>query len=327
MTLDREELARLAADTGFRPATLEKAVRLGPLLDEIARHPFLGPKLALKGGTAIQLGLGSPRRLSVDLDLNYIGSERREDMLAERPEVEHEIQRLVRLGGYSVRRSRDEHAGRKFYLDYRSLAGSPDRIEVDLNFLYRVPLADPVERLLWQPGGFPRVRCRVVSDEELWAGKIGACLGRTLPRDLYDVAMLPERSPALVGSARFRALTIAISGVLDHPLHSYGRERLGRVTQDDIERTLRPMLSGDERPEAAVLAGRAWAVLEPMLALSPDEREFTDGLQRGDLRLELLFADDDPLRERLGRHPALRWKVENAHAHAHRASPHDEDRT
>src|SRR6266516_3347087 len=108
MTLDREELTRLAAETGFRPATLEKVVRLGPLLDEIARHPFLAPRLALKGGTAIQLGLGPPRRLSVDLDLNYIGAERREDMLAERPQIEHEIQRLARLGGYSVRLSRDE---------------------------------------------------------------------------------------------------------------------------------------------------------------------------------------------------------------------------
>lgn len=321
MMLDRETLARLSSACGFRPASLEKVLRLGPLLDEIARHPFLGPRLMLKGGTAIQLGLGQPRRLSVDLDFNYIGAEQREAMLSERPQIEQETLRVATARGYVVRTSHDEHAGRKFFLDYRSLAGTPGRVEMDLNFLHRVPLSEPIEREVWQPEGFPRVRCRLAGEEELWAGKIGACLARTLPRDLYDVALLPERSPSLVASQRFRSFTIAHCGVLDHPLHTYGRGRLERVTQDDVERMLHPMLSGDDRPKAETLAADAWAVLEPVLALSDAEREFVDRLQQGDLRLNLLFPDDDPLRDRFERHPALRWKVENARAHARRSSP------
>jgi hypothetical protein len=47
--------------------------------------------LALKGGTALNLMFGSPARLSVDLDFNYIGQEDREGMQADRPEVERAI--------------------------------------------------------------------------------------------------------------------------------------------------------------------------------------------------------------------------------------------
>ena len=40
-------------ETGYRPDTLEKALRLLELLDEIAEDPVLSRHLALKGGTAL----------------------------------------------------------------------------------------------------------------------------------------------------------------------------------------------------------------------------------------------------------------------------------
>lgn len=114
MNLSRDELLQLEAATGFRAATLEKVVRMGAVAREIAAHPFLGPRLVLKGGTAIQLALGAPQRLSVDLDYNYIGQLAREAMLAERPEVEADLLRVARAGRYQVSQSADEHAARKF---------------------------------------------------------------------------------------------------------------------------------------------------------------------------------------------------------------------
>lgn len=52
--------------------------------------------------------------------------------------------------------------------------------------------------------------------------------------------------------------------------------------------------------------------------LSGAEREYCDRLQTGELRLDLLFREHDPLRERLERHPALQWKAENARKHSRR---------
>ncbi len=68
MRLDRTRLIDLAASTGFRQETLEKVDRLIGLLDDVNRHPLLSRVLALKGGTALNLGFGPPSRLSVDLD-------------------------------------------------------------------------------------------------------------------------------------------------------------------------------------------------------------------------------------------------------------------
>ena len=48
-------LQRLASETGYQPGALEKALRLLDLLREIAGDPILADRLALKGGTALNL--------------------------------------------------------------------------------------------------------------------------------------------------------------------------------------------------------------------------------------------------------------------------------
>lgn len=58
----------------FEPRTVDKVERLLDLLDEMERHPSLKGKLALHGGTAINLFMLDVPRLSVDIDVSYIGS-------------------------------------------------------------------------------------------------------------------------------------------------------------------------------------------------------------------------------------------------------------
>ena len=135
MNFSADHIEGLATETGFRSETLEKLIRLGELAADIGRHPLLSRALALKGGTALNLMFGSPARLSVDLDFNYVGYEDRPLMQAERPEVERAIVIIGKGQGYRCQHSRDAHAGRKIYLSYVSSAGTPDRIEVDLNSL------------------------------------------------------------------------------------------------------------------------------------------------------------------------------------------------
>ena len=50
------------------------------ILDGISAHPFLKERLVLKGGTALNLFFFDLPRLSVDIDLNYIGQLDRQDM-------------------------------------------------------------------------------------------------------------------------------------------------------------------------------------------------------------------------------------------------------
>ena len=85
MSPSLEYLERCAGQTGYHVSALEKVVRLGELAGDIARHPFLGNALLLKGGTALNLRFGTPSRLPVDLDFNYLAHLERVNLLADLP--------------------------------------------------------------------------------------------------------------------------------------------------------------------------------------------------------------------------------------------------
>jgi predicted nucleotidyltransferase component of viral defense system len=311
--IDRAELDGLATRDGFLPGSLEKVLRLGELLVEFGRHPLLRVALLLKGGTALNLRDQAPVRLSVDLDFNYVRAETREAMLADRPEIESAITRIARGASYLVQLSAEEHAGRKLFLSYRNAAGLQDRIEVDVNHLHRVPLADPDDVVLWQPGDYPRPRVRQVGLAELAAGKLCAFLDRAAPRDLFDAVRLPAIVGAAWGLQPFRSVFVALAGMLPHSVYSYRPERLERATDAAIEEQLHPMLARRaDAPSGPELRSAAWRVMAPMLDLTDAEREFTDRLQRGELRPELIFGAQPGLAARAARHPGLLWKVENA---------------
>ena len=67
---------------------LEKAARLLAVLNAVREQPFLDGKLVLKGGTALNLFVFDVPRLSVDIDLNYVGNASRDAMLEERPKLD-----------------------------------------------------------------------------------------------------------------------------------------------------------------------------------------------------------------------------------------------
>lgn len=321
MTPDPEFLQRCAAETGFRHAALEKVIRLGEVVDAIGRHPLLGRSLALKGGTALNLAFGPPTRLSVDLDFNFVASADREAMLSAKPAIESTALELGRRLGYRVQQSRDEFAGRKLYLNYRSALGPEDRIEVDLNYLMRLPIGDAASRVLWRPGGLDRPRAAVVSPMELAIGKFLALLDRSLARDLWDVAHLPGELAMVAASTRFRPWFIGMLATLPNQLSSYTRARIeDKVTVTAIEEQLVPMLVGGQAAVAGELMNRAWTVIEPYLNLAEHERAYLDAFSVGELRPDLLFGDDAESASRLGSHPAIRWRLQNIRGYLKKAT-------
>lgn len=314
-----EYLARLVRETNYRIDTLEKVVRLLDLLLEIERHPLLNRVLVLKGGTAINLGFGKPKRLSVDLDFNYIGQLHRDAMLRDRPEVEEAICRIAQMQGYRVQASRQGHAGGKWFLNYQTADNTQDRIEIDLNFLHRLPLLDPVKRRLWSPSD-QSIQVRMLAVEELYAGKVCAMLDRMAPRDLFDMSQMRDLAPHLVNSDLFKTIFVAMSGGLVHPVYTYVQRYEKGVDIADIENQLFPMLTIDKTLEPNVLFRQAWDVVKPLLDLTNSERMFVDELQRGVLKAELLFPNNPAYRERVSKNPMLVWKAQNAAQHVRRES-------
>lgn len=316
MSVSRDYLTSCSTASGYDAAALEKVIRLGELAGDITKHGFLGECLALKGGTALQLCFGPPSRLSVDLDFNYVGSVSREQMLADRPAVEAALTSLASRRGYVITRSRPEHAGGKIFLGYRSALGPPDRVEVDLNFLFRTPLHAPTLRSLWQPADGNQPIVRTVGLTELLVGKLVALLARSAPRDLWDVASLTDEARAELKTEEFRSWFVGIASVLDHPLSTYGIERIGgRLTQSHLDDHLGPMLTKDQTPRVQDLVDSVRSVVAPLLELSRSEQAFVTAVAAGDAPTELLFPDDPQARGVLANHPALAWKLTNVRRH------------
>jgi predicted nucleotidyltransferase component of viral defense system len=316
MNVSLEYLERCSAQTGYPVTPLEKVVRLGEMAGDVARHPFLGSVLVLKGGTALNLCFGPPKRLSVDLDYNYTGHRDREKMLADRPRVEQAVAELARRKRYRVQQSRDAFAGRKIYLIYRSVLGPEERIELDLNFLFRVPIAGTEQGELWQPGELDRPEVRTVGLQELVAGKMLAMLDRGAARDVWDLANLPAPANDVKGLSSFRNWFIALAAILDHPLPTYTLSRIkDLVTERTVVAQLTPMLAVDAPPRADDLVKQAWAMLSEFMTLRPNEAAYIASIERGELRPELLFPDDPEAAQRIAEHPAILWKVTNVRAH------------
>ena len=96
-----ETLARLQRRWPFGLEALETVVRLREVLRAVSEDALLSNRLALKGGTSLNLCFGPLPRLSVDLDFNDIGKADRISAMADRPVVIEALERIGRRGGLS----------------------------------------------------------------------------------------------------------------------------------------------------------------------------------------------------------------------------------
>lgn len=301
---------------GWIPDILERSVRLLLLLEGIDRHPLLHDKLLLKGGTALNLFHLPVPRLSVDIDLNYVGSLDLKETRAQRPEIERALTAVANSQDYGVSLSTEAHAGRKLYLQYTNLSGVQDRLEVDINYLFRLALFPPERRA--SHGLLPgfSVTYPLVNWKELIAGKCMAAIDRGAARDVYDLAKVKPMID--FGDASLRAAVIGLGAVLPHPLHTYADDRFKRMGAKQFETELRPFLRSAEKLNAEQIQLDAAPVLSWMKTLSDHERSYIDAIADGRIEPELVFARDPELCRSLKLHPALLWKIQNVRSHLRR---------
>jgi len=136
---------RLAGRTGFKSDSLEKVYRLMTILERIQTMSELSDSLALKGGTAIQGLVFGFKRLSVDVDLNYIGSLDREIMQKDRAEIREALMILFKDLGYEADRPVSMYAEEQFNIHFKNCGGGADRLKIEINYLERMPVAGTVK--------------------------------------------------------------------------------------------------------------------------------------------------------------------------------------
>ena len=314
-----QTLQRIADDTGHQAGTLEKVIRLLDILQEVAGDTILSERLALKGGTALNVFHLGLDRLSVDIDLNYIGALERSAMEAERPEVEAALNRLLASQGYVVRRQPDEHAGGKWLLRFASALGGNATLELDVNYTARQPLFGATRMPSTALGDVRAERVLVLDLHEIVAGKLVALFDRHAARDLFDA----RRILSLDGLdwKKIKAAMLAFGAC--------GRRDWRTVSIDSIKgdpRELRQKLMiclprgyfADRRAidtwveETVALCREKFAFL---LDLTTAEREFLDCvLDRGEINTDLLDVAPE-IRARMGAMPMLAWKCQNVRKH------------
>jgi len=315
MNLSLEQLVLLSRETGFGGAVLEKVAYLLALLEGLNRHPFLTGKLVLKGGTALNLFLFDVPRLSVDIDLNYIGALDREVMLAERPQIEEAIAAVCQREGLSVQKIPSEHAGGSWNLRYRSVYGNTNTLKIDVVYMYRIPLWQP-HWMDSHPVGTLRAEHILVLDEyELAGGKLCALMARQASRDLFDAhALLTQRG---LDRDKLRLAFVVYGGMNRKDWRTIGVENIA-LSGEDLDNYLVPLLRVGTLSEhfgssqwAQSLVDECVAAMEIMLPFEPHEVEFLDRLlDAGEIEPELLTADVD-MQERIRIHPDLAWKAQN----------------
>ena len=314
-----QTLQRLASETGYQPGTLEKVLRLLDLLQEISRDPVLSDRLALKGGTALNVFHLGLDRLSVDIDLNYVGALDRAVMEKERPVVDDALNRLIASQGYSVRRKPHEHAGGKWLLRCASVLGGNAALEIDINYMAREPLFGTA-RL--ESSAFAEAQASnvmVLDLQEIVAGKLVALFDRHTARDLFDARRILSIEGLDWRQIKAAVLAIGASGRRDWRANSV--ENI-KVDSREFRQKLMVCLPRSQFPakgdidawieESVSLCQERYAFL---FELTENERKFLDSiLDHGEVNTGLLDISPE-IRERIGNMPMLAWKSRHVRKH------------
>ena len=319
MRFSAVEIQPIARPDGFDERVVEKVLHLVHLLNTLNSHPSLRGKWVLKGGTALNLFVLPYPRLSVDIDLNYIGALERENMLADRPKIEQAAQAVFSREGFAVRRVPSEHAGGKWRLSYPSFTGQPANLDVDFNFMYRQPLWEIHHADSHTLGDFQAKRIPILDLHELAAGKLSALFSRRQARDLFDCHRILDTDA--LQRERLRIAFVVYGGM--------NRKDWRTVSVDDVDfdsaelaRQLGPTLrTRQPREQEALAEYGAWLAEECRRALSivlpftEAECAFLDLLlERGEIDASILTSDMS-LQQRIQAQPLLEWKALNVRRH------------
>lgn len=250
-------------------------VRILPLL--AAEKDF-----ALKGGTAINLFVRDFPRLSVDIDLTYLPVQPWKKAIqgidAGLARVADAVTNSVRGAQVAAQRSAEGHIER-----LHVQAGAAVKIEVTpmMRGVVYDPVLTPVTEAVEDRYGFAETW--VVSQPDLYAGKIVAALDRQHPRDLYDVKLLLENE-GVSDELRHAFIAYLLSSAkgLNAILKPPRRDLVRKYEQEFVGMTT------DDTPLRALLDVRE-TLIETMVGAMPEaHRRFLVSFKRGEPDWSLL---------------------------------------
>jgi hypothetical protein len=231
--------------------------------------------------------------------------------------VKQAIQAVCLREELSVNHVPGDHAGGKWHLRYGSALGGSGNLEIDLNFMYRVPLWPIVPRRSVHVGTYSASDIPLLDLHELAAGKLAALFARQASRDLFDAHQLLTAGG--LNPDRLRLAFLLYGAMNRRDWRSISLEDLGYDALE-LENQLLPVLSRSVRESLQA----DWALqmvevcrecLSGLLRFTPREAEFLDRLLDHGEIMPGLLTDDAQLGARILIHPLLQWKALNVQRH------------
>lgn len=309
MNYSRAFIEKLNKDGNFIQSNFEKVVRLLDVLDFIATElDPLGGKLVLKGGTAINLIYSGLARLSVDIDLDYIGSLDKETTIRDRVFIMDALDDYMKGDGYVVS-SKSRHS---VILDsrtytYTNAVGNKDNIKVEINFIDRIHIGPTIKKHISYFG--KEVDMQTLLEEELFGMKICALIDRSKPRDLFDVDNLKEHLKD-VDTDTLRKMAVfylSLDGIFEVDENLFGK--VATIGYDDVKKELLPVLAKNSGFDLEETKASVIAFLKGLLVLTPSERAYLREFAKGNYDPSHLFDGDFARRAR--EHPMAKWRIGN----------------
>ena len=305
--LDRQMFEQLSKETTYQVDLLEKVYRLTELLKEITSTK-LKDNQVLKGGTALNFVHLDLPRLSVDIDMDYIGSTEKDHMLDEREKIDRLSRKIFDMLDYEPE-LKETYALDKYDLYYKNSVGNRDRIKLEINYLKRSTILKPIEMNLDHIFDFEKFKVLTLKIEELFGRKLNALVRRATPKDLYDIYRLLQ-SPLKYDMDLTKKCFI-FSLCLDSDPRKVEYNAFEEITPHDVWTSLTPVLKKKENVEFEEMKKEVKPVLEQMCDFSKGEKRFIRTLFDDEkYEIEILF-EDYPYNESILEHPGIEWRLKN----------------
>lgn len=304
-------LGEKAEELGFVRDTFEKVTRLADILEYLNTNPLLKDGLALKGGTAINLTIFNLPRLSVDIDLDYLITNSREEMLEQRELINSTIDRFMVSQGYKINpKTKNPHSLDSWIYDYTGVSGNRDNIKIEINYSLRSHIFEPEERPIITEHFSSMYKVKSLSPLEIYGSKINALLSRAAARDLYDSRnMIYYRLFDETEEEILRKCVVFYAAISAKEINkTFDTSSIDTISPRKIKTDLYPVIKNKERFDLEATKKMVKEFIEDLMKLTKEEKEFLNRFEGGEYIPELLFEDKEII-DRIKNHPMALWKT------------------
>ena len=308
MRYDTIVLSKLSNKLGVVRNTLEKVLRLAEILRFINNNDILKDKLALKGGTAINLLYSDLPRLSVDIDLDFAHNVDKNDMLKIRELIKEVLITHFTGEGYILsKHSRYSYALDSYVIAYTPSGGGSDNIKVEINYAMRSHILPLEQKMLDLSVIENPFSVLTVPKIEIYAGKINALLSRDQIRDLYDTYQMITNNLLDTHEIEILKNVVLFYRYTQNETLDFNDDFKSKFTRRSYVRDLLSVIKKGDSFNLDDAINKVLEFIKSITRYDENQKLFIKSIEIDIPRFDYLFEDNAMLNNAI-EHPLTKWK-------------------